>query len=322
MNEAKVALIIDTLKGRVGTDFQLDLNNILYEYWQFHGKKFISISWFGGDEKNDGWVPDLACFYQAYSPRYLSGSFKIDMRTKFCEDLEGLAENVLNKNEWNGRLDLFIFIVNDKGLALPEDSLSFYDFEVQKVNAKYGSHITYRIYTINELNDLLFEIKDTNFIDRLISKLRLNQNLEAATATSSDILYFLNIVEENIGNAYMAAIPIDYKKISTNHKMEINGIKKHSAAIEEKMSKLSVVDAAFREINSDTKTRTKFETVRNYFVTEYFRLEQTYKGDALYEEMLRVTHDISNNYPAFLLSGELTLIYIFDRCDIFEKEVE
>lgn len=320
MNEGKVKLIIDSIKGRVGTDFQIDMNKILYEYWQFKSHLFESVAWFGGDKKNDGWVKDFGLFYQIYSPRYLSESFKKDVQDKFSEDLMGLGEIVLVQNLWGGKFNEYIFVVNDKGLSLPEDSTNYYQSKIDLLNKKYGSKTTYRIFTINEIHNLLYEIKDTYFIDRLISKLELNQSLEAAETTSLEIIEFLNRVADNIGYAFISGYSDDFNRISTDVKIEINHLIIHYDEIQGKLSKLTVVDKAFREINADTKSSVKFDSVKNYFVNEYERLSNLYMGDQLYEEMLRVTHDITNNYPAYSKAGELVLLYIFDRCDIFEKE--
>jgi len=320
MNEGKVKLIIDSIKGRVGTDFQVDMNKILYEYWQFKSRLFESVSWFGGDKKNDGWVKDLALFYQIYSPRYLSEYFKKALQDKFSEDLMGLGDVVFVQKLWEGKMDEYLFVVNDKGLGLPEDSTNFYQTQIDILNKKYGSKTTHQILTINEIYDMLYEIKDTYFIDRLISKLDLNQSLEAAETTSQEIIEFLNRVADNIGDAYINGNPDDFHRISTDVKIEINHLVSHYEEIKSKLSKLTVVDKAFREINADTKTSVMFESVKNYFVKEYERLSAYYIGDQLYEEMLRITHDISNNYSAYSKAGELVLLYIFDRCDIFEKE--
>lgn len=322
MNEGKIKIIIDYIKGRVGTDFQIDLNKILYEYWQSQQHLFEAVSWFGGDQKNDGWVKDLSLFYQIYAPVHLSESFKKDNQKKFSQDLNRLAEKVFIDNLWGGNILEYIYIVNDKGLGLSEDSNDFYQNEIDKINLRYNKKINYKIFTINELHDLLYEIKDTYHMDRLLSKLNLNQNLVVATTTSADIIDFVNNVANNIGDVFSNGIQREYSRISTDKKLEINKFNIHYESIRSNLSKLVVVDKAFKEINSDIMSSSKFESVKNYFITEYKRLSTRYEGDVLYEEMLRITHDITNNSPAYFKAGELVIIYIFDRCDIFLKEEE
>ena len=52
---------------------------------------------YGGDQKNDGWVVEDAIFYQIFAPTRLKDSLKKEIQDKFTADLLGLLKKNIRR---------------------------------------------------------------------------------------------------------------------------------------------------------------------------------------------------------------------------------
>ena len=84
--------IILFLKGVTGINYQLKIKEILSIYYKYRGKSYEMPDFYGGDQKNDGWVIEDGIFYQIYAPTRLKDSLKKEIQEKFIDDLRGLLE--------------------------------------------------------------------------------------------------------------------------------------------------------------------------------------------------------------------------------------
>jgi len=87
------------LDAKSGMSYQKDVAIILEKYYLYKGYSFECPDAFGGDDKNDGWVPELGIFYQIYSPNNYNNSFGKNVYDKFEKDIEGLFEKVYSEND-------------------------------------------------------------------------------------------------------------------------------------------------------------------------------------------------------------------------------
>ncbi|MCB2340306.1 hypothetical protein [Clostridium estertheticum] len=86
--------IILFINGITGINYQLKLKEVFKIYYESQGKTYEMPDYYGGDQKNDGWVVEDALFYQIYAPTRLKESLKKEIQKKFKTDLEGLIKIV------------------------------------------------------------------------------------------------------------------------------------------------------------------------------------------------------------------------------------
>ena len=72
--------IVSFLKGITGINYQLQLGEILKIYYEYLGKKYEMPDFYGGDQKNDGYVLEDGLFYQIFAPTRLKKSLKKKFR--------------------------------------------------------------------------------------------------------------------------------------------------------------------------------------------------------------------------------------------------
>lgn len=58
-----IETIIMKLRGTTGINFQSDLKHVLEVYYKNKGLNYSMPDFYGGDEKNDGWIRENATFY-------------------------------------------------------------------------------------------------------------------------------------------------------------------------------------------------------------------------------------------------------------------
>lgn len=111
-----------------------------------------------------------------------------------------------------------------------------------------------------------------------------------------------------------------YERVSSVKKISINDLDDKREKIEKIISSLDVVENAVKYINQDILFENRFERVKNYIVDKYAELRESFCGIELYDKL--IADVISNSgYEALNEVGaEFLVVYIFDKCDIFEKE--
>lgn len=315
-----ITAIIEFARGRTGTSFQLCIRDILQTYYDYKDKKFEMPSSYGGDDKNDGWVKEDAIFYQIYSPIGYKGSFKKDIENKFEEDLIGLLNHIQN-GKWSGNINEFIFIVNTFDNNLPHDSENFFGNLVEELKTIYSMNFTYKRENIDYLYDLLVEIDDVKRLESLSAKLRIRHFINPQLITEKMMIELILDIAGNINHQYLGENKNgNYQRVSTPLKISINGLEDRRERIEKIMVNLDMVEEAVNTINQDIMTEDKFEKVKNFIIDKYNKLSKQYVAIELYDKIIDSILELVDNKKAYSVPTEFLIVYIFDKCDIFEKE--
>lgn len=318
-----ISSITEYLRGRTGMNFQRLVREVFREYNNYFKKTYEMPDAYGGDEKNDGWVIEDALFYQIYAPARYSNSLKKNMQKKFTEDLEGLLKRVYIKGLWNGQIREFIFLVNTFDNDLPEDSERYYEKEVNRLQRQYGITIQYRVVNLSYVYDILCEIDDIKVLEKISSIMRIKGMTDYNAVTEGMMTKLIIKIAQNITIKFVNSLQNrrDYKtyeRISSVRKISINDLDDKREDIETIISNLDVVETAVRNINQDILFENQFERVKSFVVEKYIKLSQNYKGVILYDKLIE---DIASSTELVDERGvEFLVVYIFDKCDIFEKE--
>lgn len=311
--------IITYIRGLSSNNYQTAVDKILNEYYKIKSKTFESPSPNGGDDKNDGWVVEDAIFYQIYSPLQYSNSFTQNIKDKFKEDLTGLCELVFKDNKWNGKISEFIFIVNTRDTTLPHDSERFYEGCVNEIKSNYNKTFAYKVTNDDYISDLLAELNEFE-LDKITYKLEIQGMIEVSKTGASDVISFIDKVGCDLQTQnILSQQGSDYHRISSSKKITINNLDSQREHIERLMAKLNLVDDAVRYYSNDIHHLKIFGNVKNLFIKTYNDLCENLSGVDLYNEILN-SIICSNELKIYKLPAELTMLYIFDRCDIFKKE--
>jgi len=311
--------IITYIRGLSSNSYQSAVDTILNEYYKTKNKTFESPSPNGGDDKNDGWVVEDSIFYQIYSPFQPSVSFTQSIKNKFEEDLKGLCKLVFEDNKWNGKLSKFIFIVNTRDTTLPHDSERFYESCVNEIQTAYNKIFEYKVTNDDYISDLLLELNEFE-LERITYKLQIQGMIEVSKTGANDVISFIDKVGCNLQTQnILDQKGSDYNRISSSNKITINDLELEREHIERLMAKLSLVDDAVKYYGNDIHHLQIFENVKNLFIKTYKDLCENLSGVDLYNAILDSIIS-SQELKIYKLPAELTMLYIFDRCDIFKKE--
>lgn len=317
--------ITEYLRGRTGMNFQRLVREVFREYNAYIGKTYEMPDAYGGDKKNDGWVVEDALFYQIFSPARNNNSLKKNMQKKFSEDLDGLLDKVYNKKLWNGRVKEFVFIVNTFDNDLPEDSERYYENEVKRLQTKYSTTFKHRVVNLSYVFDVLCEIEDIKILEKISSLMHI-RGMADYNAVSEEIMTELILkISDNLSKKFLNGLlnrdnSSAYNRISTTKKISINDLEDKRDEIEKIISNLDVVETAIKNINQDVLFENKFERVKNFIVSRYDELAKAYHGIELYEKMIEDVVSYAGYESIGETGVEFLIVYIFDKCDIFEKE--
>lgn len=309
------------IASATGINFQIKLKEVFRIYYRHNGKTFEMPDYYGGDQKNDGWVVEDARFYQIFAPTRLKDSLKKEIEDKFKEDLTGLLNLIFNENKWNGRINEFIFIVNTFDNNLPHDSQRYFDTEVTALKNKYSCDFQFTLTNQDYVKDILYSIDSEDILKEISSRLHILNTVNYKGVTESTIVDLIIDISNNSALKMMGIRPdSSYKRVSTVKKIEINDLSVYKEEIEGIMSNLDVVEKAVSTINQSIVDEEKFERVKSYIITVYDELCATFHGIELYNEMVNKCLSCANGPWDFEAPMKFLIIYIFDKCDIFEKE--
>lgn len=315
--------IIIYLRGVTGINFQLQLKEVLAAYYRSVGKTYEMPDYYGGDEKNDGWVVEDAIFYQVFAPTRLKESLKKEIQEKFSTDLEGLLKKIYGENKWLGEIKEFIFIVNTFDNSLPHDSERFFDYTIQELKNKYPTNFTYRVVNTEYLRELLIKIEDIKVLEQISATLRIKAIMDFNAVTETIITDLIVGISGNLNEKFInGESEKTYARISSVKKININGLDEKREEIENIISKLDVVEKAVNNINQDILYENKFERVKNFIIEKYTELSGNYSGVLLYEKLIQLALSYSHDKWNLELPMKFLIVYIFDKCDIFEREGE
>lgn len=323
-----ISLIIKVLRGTTGMNFQKLVGKVLKEYNKYMGKTYEMPDAYGGDKKNDGWVVEDALFYQIFAPARYNDSLKKNMQKKFSEDLEGLLEKVYKEKLWNGNVKEFVFLVNTFDNNLPEDSERYYEKEVKRLQSQYNISFQYKVDNLSYIEDILGEIEDVKVLERISARIQVINLIDYNAVSEEVMMDLIKKISNKLNKRYLDTqmnkeLLTDYNRISSVKKISINHLDEYRQEIETIISNLDVVENTVKTINQDLLFENKFERVKAFVVNKYTELSQEVVGVELYKKLIDeifkcVGYDKENDDDD--TSIKFLIVYIFDKCDIFEKE--
>lgn len=316
-----ITRIMEKLRGLSGMNFQTALGEIFKVYYREYGKTYEMPSHYGGDSKNDGWVVEDALFYQIYAPRDMKNSLKSDIQNKFSSDLQGLVEFVFDQKKWNGKINQFVFIVNTRDDNLPADPKRFFEEKTTQINDKYSANIKTSVVNLDYIRDLL---EETNFGEHIFIKIvsRLNilcENINEITEGEMARL-IEKIAAKAIENSLNPTYSNSYKRISTPKKIVINDLGDLKEEIELFMNNINTVDSCLAIINQDIHNSIAIDKVVKHIILLYQEFSKKYNGTVLLNNIFEEIYCLCGDKELNIQPIKLLIIYIFDKCDIFEKE--
>lgn len=313
--------IILFINGVTGINYQFYLKEILKIYYEYQGKTYEMPDYYGGDQKNDGWVVEDAVFYQIFAPTRLKNSLKKEIQVKFKVDLEGLLDIIYNQNKWNGKINEFIFVVNTFDGNLPHDSERFFETSVNELKKKYNEDFKYRVVNNDYIRDLICKIEDIELLKRISSTLRIKNLIDYNAISETIIIDLISDISGNINNKVIFSDNINkYDRISSPKKIGLNKLEDKRSEIEKIIINLDVVEKAVTSINQDVFFENRFERVKSFVIEKYLELAEKFSGSVLYEALINETLSYTNNKNSVDVPMRFLIVYIFDKCDIFEKE--
>lgn len=313
--------IVSFLRGVTGINYQLQLKDILTEYYKYLGKVYEMPDFYGGDQKNDGCVLEDGLFYQVFAPTRLKDSLKKEIQEKFVEDLSGLLNIIYEEKKWNGRLNNFIFIVNTFDNNLPHDSEGFFEKKVNEFKEKYAITFQYRVTNTDYVRDILTEINDIKVLERISAILRLRNMMDYNAINEQIIMDLIIGISGNLSRQSINGESTQsYQRISSVEKISINSLDGKRDEIESIISKLDVVENAVNTINQDILYDNKFERVKEQVISKYVKLSAKVHGVELYNTLINEMLSYSQDKWNLDVPMKFLIVYIFDKCDIFEKE--
>ncbi len=313
--------IVSFLKGVTGINYQLQLKEILAVYYKYLGKVYEMPDFYGGDQKNDGCVLKDGLFYQVFAPTRLKDSLKKEIQEKFVEDLSGLLNIIYEEKKWNGRLNNFIFIVNTFDNNLPHDSEGFFEKKVNEFKEKYAITFQYRVTNTDYVRDILTEINDIEVLKRISATLRVRNMMDYNAINEQIIMDLIIGISGNLScQSINGESTQSYQRISSVEKISINSLDGKRDEIESIISKLDVVENAVNTINQDILYDNKFERVKEQVISKYVELSAQVHGVELYNTLINEMLSYSQDKWNLDVPMKFLIVYIFDKCDIFEKE--
>lgn len=314
---ALIKTIMLKIKTQSGFEFQYTIKHVLEIYYQKQQLTFEMPYAKGGDEKNDGWVREDKIFYQMYAPEQISTSFKNDIKQKFKEDFAILSQKVFEEGKWGGELKKFIFLVNDKENGLPEDSDGFFNKFVTEINKTYSVQIEYMVTGLEYVRKLL-ESMNIEQLDLIAGRIDVYDIYNVDTEFKAKLINVFKVLSQNIGNNTIKELDQEYTRVSTLEKIKINDLDKVKEEIETIISNLKVVIESINILNNSTSELNDFLIIKEEIQEKYKEYSVNTKGVELYNKLIRYLVDKSDK--AYEPQIKYILVYIFDQCEIFEKE--
>lgn len=314
-----------TLELKASTDynFQFKIGEIFKSYSKYKKLTYEMPNTSGGDDKNDGWLVEKKIFFQIYSPQQLRDSLKKDIQNKFLEDLNKLLELIFVDGKWGGDIEEFIFIVNTFDRNLPHDSIRFFETEKNLLETKYNTSFAARVVNVDYIKDILEEL-EIEHLKSISSRLRITSIIDYNALNAKLFYELIDNLNASIIKNYRGMLDtnkMDYKRISSPLKITLNHLDEIGDHIESIILELGILESIINSIYQDIEYVDKFERIISYVIELYDELSQKLKGIQLYNEIKNNLINFSQYNRSFEYPTEMLMIYIFDKCEIFEKEV-
>lgn len=315
-----ITAITKELKSATGINFQKKVNVVLSVYYDFFHKEYETPDPYGGDDKNDGWVVEDAIFYQIYSPSQIRDSFTKDLRRKFKEDLFGLLGH-LKAGRWNGKINEYIFIVNTFDNSLPKDPNRDFENIVKEAENKFGYRFSHRVCNVDYMYKLLKNLTDIDSLNEIATRLQIKSFIIPEALDERIMLKFIEDLCKGISEKYIyKESDTDFEKISPTEKIHINNLGERIEIIDACFKNLDVVANTIKLINSDVWSEHNFDRVVRLVISKYKDLAVNYNGVELFDMLCEEIQKYSPGRGFTKAATHLLVVYIFDSCDIFEKE--
>ena len=226
-----------------------------------------------------------------------------------------------NGKKWNGRLNNFIFIVNTFDNNLPHDSEGFFEKKVNEFKEKYAITFQYRVTNTDYVRDILTEINDIEVLKKISATLRVRNMMDYNAINEQIIMDLIIGISGNLSRQSInGGSTQSYQRISSVEKISINSLDEKRDEIESIISKLDVVENAVNTINQDILYDNKFERVKEQVISKYVELSAKVHGVELYNTLINEMLSYSQDKWNLDVPMKFLIVYIFDKCDIFEKE--
>ncbi|WP_281486632.1 hypothetical protein [Lysinibacillus sphaericus] len=310
------------LKASTDYNFQFKVGEIFKVYSKYKNLTYEMPNTSGGDDKNDGWLVEEKKFFQIYSPQQLRDSLKKDIQSKFSEDLSKLLELIYRDGKWGGDIKEFIFIVNTFDRNLPHDSIRYFETQKDALEQAYNTTFEVQVVNVDYIKDVLEEL-DLASLRSISSRLRITSIIDYNALSAKLFYQLIDILNEGIQRNYRGMLDtngMDYKRISSPLKISLNGLDEIGEHIESIILELGVLESIINSIYQDIDYVVKFERIIAYIIELYDDLSQQFEGVELYNEIKGNLIGFSEFNKSFEYPTELLMVYIFDKCEIFEKE--
>lgn len=322
MDSSMYKIIRNALAFHSSLPFQNKGAIILKEYYKYKGFTYENPNPAGGDDKNDGWVKEKGIYYQIYSPTNYSGSFANDVFKKFKSDAEGLFENVYVHNLWKKPINEFIFIVNTRDQSIPKDSIGICQKCIDDLNKTYNANASYKLENVDYFLDLMQDIDNEKIEKNILMKLDVDDMVKYSNIDENVMIKFLDLLSSNIQENIYNNNSSDYVRISSEKKITLNSLDKYKEKINIMITKLSIVENAISLYEKQNPMDNVTNRTTNLVINLYNELKDKYVGTDLYDEILLKIIELTPQLMSFKYPAEFFMIYIFDKCDIFEKEIK
>jgi hypothetical protein len=242
------------------------------------------------------------------------------MQDKFTADLSGLLKIIYVEKKWAGKLNDFIFIVNTFDNNLPHDSERFFETKVKEFKDKYSIDFDFKVVNTDYIRDILTGIQNIEVLKQISATLRIKSMIDYNAITEQIITELIIGISGNLNNKLMNdKADKSYNRISSIEKIDINDLSEKKDEIENIISKLDVVENAVNTINQDILCENKFERVKKFIIEKYIELSDSLHGVELYEALINDVLSYSHDKWNLEMPMRFLVVYVFDKCDIFEK---
>lgn len=309
--------IMQNIENSKKEDFEKKITPIFRKYYK---KKcdctYENPSSNGGDRKNDGYVKEKHIYYQLYSPEHFE---RKKILKKYKEDFDGLLKHIAN-GQWTKDIKEFIFLINQNNkLANIENEINKM---IEPIIKKYKFNVVNKFEDLNYVEEILdyFDFNELENIAEQINvpivRVPVKKNFEIGEQKLFELLEKLSKIYTEKIYDLIPKNTKEYTRISSDEKIKINDLDEKENEITRIIANLGIIDELVKNLNNNLDN--KYELAKNIVISYYYKHKaNNKKGIKLYNEIIE---DLSRTLDKPKLEVEAFVVYIFDKCEIFEKE--
>lgn len=314
----KIANIMNSINACTGMSFQKKVVELLEILCEQKNLRFEKVEPTNGDAKNDGWIEEKNIYFAMFSPSDANISQNNQIVKKLNDDLSGLCDQVFNRNRWGRDINEFYLIVNTHDKSLPADPDRLRTKKIEEIKGIFNKEFKAEIISANDIKRYLLDLTD-----EVINKISENLDVETIIGEFSvvDVLSFVDEYTQYLVSNNIEQEDIDYLKIPTENKIEINQLTNKKEHILSLIGASDKIDKYVSFVLNEGKDLEKYNRLKNYIINKYRELSYNYIGEELYEKLLDCLIN-DNMMSSHIHILEAFVVNIFVRCDIFEKEIK